>query len=214
MNNGSAPPTSGMVKPKGLAGGKVGVTLKSPTSELVEVGFTSPWVSRRGEANSAAERIEPNACAHHPAHQNEKKGQVLAFGDSKLSQDAFLALAPLKAKGAAGSLSKDAVLDLVVGSGSKLGGSSPFNIKVVEDSAGALDGGKLRDLDITCSLQATNIEVAKRVAVGIRTEGSTAVLLIAGTNKAKWAESADEAKAMVSSLTAGPGTAASAPAVE
>ena len=92
MNNGSAPPTSGMVKTKGVAGGKVGVTLKSPTSELVEVGFTSPWVSRRGEANSAAERIEPNACAHHPAHQNEKKGQVLAFGDSKLSQDAFLAL--------------------------------------------------------------------------------------------------------------------------
>jgi hypothetical protein len=139
---------------------------------------------------------------------------VLAFGDSKLSQDAFLALAPLKSKGAAGSLSKDAVLDLVFGSGSKLGGSSPFNIKVVDDTAGTLDGGKLRVLDITCSLQATNIEVAKRVAVGIRTEGSTAVLLIAGTNKAKWAESADEAKAMVSSLTAGPGTAASVPAAE
>ena len=71
---------------------------------MVEVGFTSPW--------------------------NEKKGQVLAFGDSKLSQDAFVALSPLTVKGTAGSLSKEVVLDLIFGSDSKLGGSSPFNIKV------------------------------------------------------------------------------------
>jgi len=127
-----------------------------------------------------------------------KKSSVLNFGSAEKNQDAFVAVA--RATADVDKMSQAELLDSFLGRDSRFGTyGAPTNIKVRSD---ATDGG-LRTLDVSFTAQGAQLEVDKRVIAGARvSESGALVLLVAGSSKAKWAESEADARGMVASFKA------------
>lgn len=187
-NRGVAPPSSVRNKDDG----RVFATLTPPfqAGYAVQVAFVSPW--------------------------KEKKSSVMNFGDTAKTQDAFVALSPLdkKAGGDKDSIEavpQDVVLEALLGKDTRFGTyGSAGNIKVRGDATSSgPDGSPLRLLDVSFTSQGAQLEVDKRVAVAARLVKptnaggvTTLALLIAGTSKAKWADSEADVKQMTSTFVA------------
>jgi len=186
--NGVAPPPTSRDKD-----GSVQVSLQAPGSDDIDdrigsnsvaVTFTSPW--------------------------KQKRGSVAAYGDASKNQDAFVALRGLPkstatAPNAASLLKQEVVLEAVLGRDSRFGAyGAPTNVKVLSDKSADADG--LRILDVSFTTQGAQLEVDKHVLIGCRVvkAGASPVLalVVAGSSKAKWGESQEDAKTIVESFKA------------
>eukprot|EP00617_Octactis_speculum_P019347 CAMPEP_0185769572 /NCGR_PEP_ID=MMETSP1174-20130828/54780_1 /TAXON_ID=35687 /ORGANISM="Dictyocha speculum, Strain CCMP1381" /LENGTH=179 /DNA_ID=CAMNT_0028454689 /DNA_START=373 /DNA_END=912 /DNA_ORIENTATION=+ len=163
-----------MTKNRKGGGGTVNARLNVPSgSPQVAVTFTSPW--------------------------NEKKGSVLEFTNGV--GNAFVSAKQLETKSstmAAKDLPASTVLDFLFDKTSKFATyGAPVNIKINADSTNP-DG--LRTLDVSFTASGPSLTVDRRIAVGLRTIGRDAVLVVAGAPKSKWTESQEDASSLVSTL--------------
>jgi len=150
---------------------------------------------------------QPNSLKRIETNDDES---VAAYGDASKNQDAFVALRGLPkstatAPNAASLLKQEVVLEAVLGRDSRFGAyGAPTNVKVLSDKSADADG--LRILDVSFTTQGAQLEVDKHVLIGCRVvkAGASPVLalVVAGSSKAKWGESQEDAKTIVESFKA------------